>query len=243
MSLVIDLILVLIIVISIIVGYKRGFADRALGLLSGVAAFIIAFLTAPKLQQFIYERFVFNRLTVFISEKLSALAEGSNFKNLLEEGAANESLKAFLANIGVNYDSVCEQISSGGAAESISQNISEPVARIAAYALAFIIIFLGALLALFLIRLIFKALVKLPVLKTADKVLGVIFGAVIGIAVVWVISIALKMSLPYLTALWPQLFPEDLFETSYILRLFYDVNALKDIFDYKKILNTGLLLR
>ncbi len=239
MSIVIDIILVAIVIISIIIGIVRGFADRALGLLSGVASFILAIVFAPALSSFFYERYLFSRLTNFISEKLQALAEGSELKNLLENGSANENFRRLLENLGIDYGTVSGKISDGAA--GISESIAEPASRIASYAVAFILIFLASLLAFFLIRLLLKLVIKAPALRKADRIIGAIFGAVLGIAVVWVISIVLKMGLPYLSTLIPEVFPEDLFEKSFVLRIFYDINALKDMFDFKKLRSAGML--
>ena len=97
------------------------------------------------------------------------------------------------------------------------------------------VLFLVSLLLLWILRHVLDLAAKLPVIKTANKILGLAVGAVLGVLIVWVLSAMLKLGLPYLSVMAPKVFPPDLFERSYVLRLTYYLNALRGAVDFSYI--------
>ena len=130
-------------------------------------------------------------------------------------------------------DSVAQQTDK--ALDGIATHIAEPVSYALSYALCFIIIFVLVLVALWLIKHLLKLTEKLPVIKQANKVLGLVVGGVLGIIIVWVLSIMIKLGLPYLNVVAPTVFTEDLFEKSIILKLTYYLNAVRAMIDFSYI--------
>ena len=227
-----DAVLVLIIVLGMIIGYVKGFIDQVLDLLSGIAAFFAAYFLTPLIAPFISRQFLLTEISQKIAELVGGLGEG-----IFGDGAANETFRTITEKFGADYDAIKSEYLTAAsqnwktAGDAIADRIAEPVAMALSYALCFIVIFLLALFILWLIKHLLDLAAKLPVLKHANKFLGLVTGGLLGILIVWVLSLGLKLGLPYLNTLAPAVFPEDLFERSYVLRFAYYLNALRSVFD------------
>ena len=241
MHIVIDIILVVIIGLCAFIGYKRGFINQIIDLLSGIIAFFTAYFVTPLVAPFISERLFYSGISSHISDVLNGILNGTGASELFGDGQANENFRNFLSKFGADYDSIKEGFmtkaaeSSEDAVAGITDKVASPVSYAVAYALCFILIFILALIILWIIKRLLNLAAKLPVLSHANKILGVVAGVIIGILIVWLLSIILKLCLPCLHAAAPSVFPEDLFERSYVLRLVYYLNVLRAMIDFSYI--------
>lgn len=240
MFILIDVILVAVLVICMIIGWVKGFIDEVLRLLSGLLAFFIALFLTPHIAPVLNDHLFYGRISGYMSEQMDEI-DRNNEGDMLEEGKANDALRALLEKLGADYDEIKESISKrandGEQAlkEGITEKAAKPVSYAISYAICFVVLFLVSLLLLWILRHVLDLAAKLPVIKTANKILGLAVGAVLGILIVWVLSAMLKLGLPYLSVMAPKVFPPDLFERSYVLRLTYYLNALRGAVDFSYI--------
>ena len=239
MYIIIDIVLLAIIVICMIIGWVKGFFDQIISLFSGVIAFFVAYFVTPLVAPFVSEHLFYNR----ISEKAAELIHGleGNAAELFTTSKANETFKNILERFGADYgaiqtkfaDSVSQQADK--ALDGIATHIAEPVSYALSYALCFVVIFILVLVALWIIKHLLKLTEKLPVIKQANKTLGLVVGLILGIVIVWVLSAMIKLGLPYLNVVAPEVFTEDLFERSIILKFTYYLNAVRAMIDFSYI--------
>lgn len=240
---IVDLILAAIIIICTIIGFIKGFIDQVLDLVSGIAAFFTAYFVTPLVAPFVNEHLFYNKIATQTSNVLHNMYEGSGISALFSGGEVNEAFKNFISKFGADYDSLKQSFSEKAASSAeeaisgITEKVANPVSYAISYALCFIVIFIAALFLLWLIKHLLDLAAKLPVIKHANKALGLVTGALLGILVVWVVSLGLKLGLPYLHVMAPEVFPEDLFEKSYVLRFSYYLNALRSMIDLSYINN------
>lgn len=225
-----------IIALCMIVGFKKGFIDQILDLVSGIAAFFTAYFVTPLVAPFISKQLFLPKISQKIAEAIGGLGDG-----IFEKGSSNEAFRSMVEKFGADYDVIKDKYMTMAseqwdkAGDAIAEHIAEPVSLSISYALCFVVIFIAALFILWLIKHLLDLAAKLPVLKHANKALGLVAGALLGILVVWVVSLGLKLGLPYLNTLSPDVFPEDLFEKSYLLRFMYFLNILRAKIDFSYI--------
>ncbi len=242
MYIIVDIVLAAVFAVCLIVGWKRGFIDSALRLLSWVIAFFVAFFVTPRVAPYVNEHVFYGKISSYTEHMLEGMENGGGAEKLFGEGDENSAFREFIEKFGADYDQIKQtavEKSSEGAhtlVEGITEKIAAPVSYAISYALCFILIFIVSMLLLWLIRHLLDLAAKLPVIKTANKILGLILGGLMGILFVWVLSALLKLGLPYLTIMAPKVFPEDLFERSIILNLTYYLNALRGALDFNNII-------
>lgn len=240
MFIIIDVILVAILVICMIVGWKKGFIDEILRLLSGLIAFFIALFLTPHVAPVLNDNLFYGRISGYMSEKMDDIDREKD-GDIFGSGSANEAFRDLLEKLGADYEQIKESVTERAekndeeVKQSITEKAAKPVSYAIAYAISFIVIFLLAILLLWLLRHVLNLAAKLPVIKTANQILGLVVGALFGVLIIWVISAMLKLGLPYLSNMAPKIFPSDLFERSYVLRMTYYLNALRGAVDFSYI--------
>ena len=241
MFIIVDIVLVAIIALCMFIGWKRGFIDQILTFFSGLIAFVAAYLLTPLLAPLVSKHLFFTQISQKASELIHNIGDGISGAELFGGGKANETFRAILQRFGADYDVIKEKfaslVSEGSdkASDAIATHIAEPVSLALSYALCFIVIFIAALILLWILKHVLNLAAKLPVIEKANQALGLVFGALIGIIIVWVLSAMIKLCLPYLNILQPEVFPEDLFEKSFVLRLTYYLNAIRSLVDFSYI--------
>lgn len=234
MYLAVDAVLVAVIALSAFIGYKKGFIDEILDLVSGIVAFFAAYFLTPLAAPYVNDHFLFDKISQKAADLINGLIAGSG-GDVFGDGSANETFRSIVGKFGADYDVIKDRFTgmmsqqSAKAVSAISTHIAKPVSYALSYALCFIIIFIAALFILWLIKRLLDLAAKLPPLEKANKALGLIVGVLFGILFVWVISVVLKLGLPYLSVMAPSVFPEDLFEKSYVFRAAYYLNALRSM--------------
>ena len=237
MSLVLDGIIILIFVIFIAAGVKKGFVKSALGIVSTVAAAIIAINLYPFVSQMIRDTVVYSNLTGNLNEKISTYVGDSldedKLSGLIDD--APEGFKLALKGFGTNVENVkkefSEMIKNGeeNASEKIADYIVTPAAEMVSNAIAIILLFFVSLLLLNLIILLLDLIFKLPVLKTANKFLGGVAGFLVAILVVLLFCTAVNVALPYLAGAGVNIDPETA-KGAFIFRMFTEINPLAFIY-------------
>lgn len=241
MFVIIDIVLLAIFALCLFIGWKRGFIDQIFSLLSGIAAFFTAYFVTPLVAPVVSKHLFLDRISEKISELIHNIGDGISGADLFGTGKANETFCGILEKFGADYDAIKENFAetvsqnADKASDAIAKHVAEPVAYALSYALCFILIFIAALIILWLVKHLLKLTEKLPVIKQANQVLGLIVGGVLGIIIIWVLSVMIKLGLPYLCTVAPKVFPEDLFDRSLILKIMYKLNAVRAMIDFSYI--------
>nr|MBQ4319135.1 CvpA family protein [Clostridia bacterium] len=235
MSIIIDILLVAIIVIGVAVGVKKGFVRSVMNFVTFIASFICAWQFTPILAEYYCNSHIMSKVTGAVSDAISAII-GNGVSAVTLDDLIAEQPPAF-SDIVNRYSASIEELErfyynqTASGAEAIQHSVSEfiagPVAETLAVVLAFLSIFLGVTVVLTLAAAILDLIFKLPVLNTLNRVLGCMIGAFCGLLYTWAAAIVLVAVIPSLTALYPEVFSESLFENSILLNVFYDYNPFR----------------
>lgn len=233
MGLALDIIIALIIIVTVISCTKKGFVKSVMGLVSVIAACIIAYYLTPVLSPVINEKFVADKITDSVAEKISDVSnnvsgDGFNLQKAFDNADEN-GLADLLASFGLTVDDVSSVFktqtnASDETVSEVSGSIAEGIANTISNVISFIIIFLGALIVLGIITLILNALCKLPVLHGANRLLGFIFGCLCAFIYSWLIAKLSVVIIGALSAVNPGVFHTDVAEGTTLLKFFYGVD-------------------
>lgn len=177
---VIDALYVVLAVITVVVFTKRGFIESVFRSGRMIAAAILAYFFGPRLSAVIYERWIYQGITGWVTEKiedvLQSTAEAVNVDGMIES-------LPFLVKQLIDADAIKEKYSVEGSsieaiAADFSANVSQPLSSLLSNLIAYTVIFLVSLLALWIVFKILDGIFKLPVLNAINKTLGFILGVV-----------------------------------------------------------------
>ncbi|MBO4422505.1 MAG: CvpA family protein [Clostridia bacterium] len=233
----VDIALGAVILIFIAIGFIKGFIDQIADLLSAAAAFVCAFLFTPVIAPVINDKIFYPRISAYASDALTKAVGGADLSTMFEDGRAAPLLKDLLGLFGADYDSIkaafFEKISHSyeAAVANVTEKIASPVSYALAYAVCFLVLFVVVFIVVWVLTHALGLFSKKDELRRADRILGALLGAVTGVAVAWVLAIVLRMGLPYLQILKPSVFPDDLFERSYLFKAAYYINPLRKVVD------------
>ena len=96
MHIIIDVILAAILVIFIIIGWKKGFIDMIMRLLSGLIAFLCALLLTPKIAPVVNDKLFYNSISNYMSSAIEKINGENGEGELFKSGDANDSFRALL---------------------------------------------------------------------------------------------------------------------------------------------------
>lgn len=184
------ILVILIIATAALIGWKRGLISVIFGLVSMIAALILATIFGPKLSDLIQTKTeVKAKLAVKLSEtlKLDELAlefpDGEGFMEKLE-------LPTVLTDM-LHTEGLSEKLNLNNLAETASTKVAESIsnflAGLALAAVCYIIVFLVALIILNCLRGVLNIFSKLPLLKEANALGGLVLGLVQGILIIWIL--------------------------------------------------------
>jgi len=235
MSIIIDILLAAIIVIGIAVGVKKGFVRSVMNFVTFIASFICAWQFTPMLAEYYLNSHLMSKVTNTVSDAISSIIGNGigsiTVGDLIAEQppAFSDIVSRYAANITDLERFYYTQVSTG--TEAIQRNVSEfiagPVAETLSAVLAFLSIFLGITIVLTIAASILDLIFKLPVLNSLNRALGFVIGAFCGLLYTWAAAIVLVAVIPSLTALYPEVFSESLFENSILLNVFYEYNPFR----------------
>ena len=196
MSYLIDIILVALIVLIAFIGSKRGIILTVFDLLSGIASFLIAKLTAPFAAEFVYDNFAKAAVTAFLEQKYSDVQSAmtdavSSVFGFLPEGMYTFAQKAGLIDASALSQDVLSKITTVAELEA---NIARPVVLVVINIICFAAISCVALIALRIVgRFISGIVSKFKFTDKINSLLGGIFGVIKGIIYVFIIAVVLSI--------------------------------------------------
>lgn len=230
MAYIVDLVLILIFSVCVLVGWKRGFIKTVMSLITGILSFLLAYIFASPVAGFLNTKLIYPFFSEFAKEKLYAVSDSA--ESFLEGGANNAKLVEAFEKLGLDYSVIAEKLSGAveGGVDGIASAAAEPLSNAVSFALAFIGILILSFITLKIITAVLDLAAKLPVINKANTALGIAFGAIEGAFIVCVIATVAILVSPYVTALYPEAFPESLTEGSFVLGLVDRFNPIELIF-------------
>lgn len=233
-AIIIDIIFVLIVAVSFIIGLKMGFIKRIMSLLCLVIALVVAWNFMGSLGAYFNDKFFSEKMSDVVYSSLRDFTVSPSGESKIDELVSEtpDALKDILKGFGCDEETFAEYCSASAEKKAdeltrdVAEKISEPIAKKISNAAAFLVLFAAAYILLTLVLKLIDVIVKLPVLNFANRILGGAFGALTGLLTVWLLSIIIVKSLPYLSSVYPAVFSENLLDKSVILNAMYDFNPL-----------------
>lgn len=169
----IDLILVLLILIMGIVGYKKGFLKKAIGLVSFFVALVVALVFCKQFANFLkghdiiygglYDTWYLKFSEV---EAIQMLESSENLANSLN---TELNIPKFLCDSIAN--SILSNVSAQGIVEKLTTAVADLLMVIISACLLFVIVFVGA----FILKIIVHILRGNAIIKCVDGIIGIVF--------------------------------------------------------------------
>ncbi len=115
--------------------------------------------------------------------------------------------------------------------DNILPDYPTEISHAAAYIIAFAVIYVVAHIGIAIATSILDIISKLPILNFTNKSLGIAMGGVLGLVYAWIFAIILNYAYPMLNSHNPEIFTEDILQSSILFPLIFNVNILKYLFD------------
>ena len=240
MSVFFDLVILVVVGISIFNGWRLGLVKSVMGFASGILAFFAAVFFTPFLGSFICNNYVMPPISNEVNSAMSSLLnvsygeEAYSTEKLFAE--MPETLSNMLDRFNIDKDEFVEKFSSklpttSDMVKEMSDAIAEPVAKTVSMVTAFILIFVVAVIILKIVTIVIGIVVELPALKQLNEVFGLVFGVLAALFYAIVLSNAFVYLSDALSVYNASMFPADLIDKTYLVRLFSELrlSMLADI--------------
>lgn len=225
MNIAIDVILAVVTASCIISGWRKGFVDTVMRLVSFFIAVLGAYLFCSIPAGYMYSGIFLPKISNMIEDSILSGGAGQTLAELFN------TKPEFFTDILNRYSTVGEVESFYNSGQSvsvadISAFMAEPIARTISNILGFVLVFIVLLIALGILTFLLDRICKLPVLKSANKLLGILSGAVSGLFFAWLIAAVAGGALPHLSKAYPEVFDPMTLENSIVLKWLYSFNPL-----------------
>ncbi|MBR1373708.1 CvpA family protein [bacterium] len=185
-----DLIVVLIVAAMAFLGYKRGFVKTAFGMLSFIAALVLAVcfykVVAAKLTENTgIDEWIYQTISGETRE-----GETESTEPVSEENA-NTSWRETFANLP---DKIKEELGVEEAKTQARSAVAEKAVGIGMNLISFVGIYVVARIVLIIVCFVLDSVMKIPGLKQMNEILGLAIGVLQGVASVFIV-LAIIMSL------------------------------------------------
>ena len=226
MGYVLDIIIVAVFVLCIANATKKGFVKTVMGTVSLLLALILTFVFYQPVKDKMIESGITDDLKVVIAEKLESIevdSEGNFDIDSLMENRPEEFLE-LLESFGIDYNELKLQYegwlsdSSENVREKMIAAIINPIVDLLASGITLLVLFLVCYFAIKLATYLLDKICKLPLLKQANKALGFVMGAINGLVLVYILSAAVVLLIPYLKTKGIEIDPA----SSFVFKLFAD---------------------
>lgn len=199
MAHVIDIILIALIALIAFVGSRRGIILTVFDLLSGVASFVIAKLTAPYASAYIYENAAKEKVIAFLEEKYSGIETAmtqtvENFISVfdfLPEGILTYAEESGLLDASSFSHDIISSITT---VSELETSIVAPVVTAVINMLCFAVIAFVSVIVLRIVGKLLSGLVsKSKIGEKLDTGLGAVFGVLKGVIYVFIIAVIISI--------------------------------------------------
>lgn len=166
---IIDIVLVLLLLITCFLGYKKGFLNKAIGLIGLLVALVVAFVFCTQLAGWF-------KSTGFIYDNVFGMIN-NNVSNAVNEVGNAQTVKEALLNLGI-FEPFAEMLSNridyAADVPMLISNISNFFTTICMNLISFIILFFGTFLCALLLKGVAAILRGNAIIRFVDGVLGIV---------------------------------------------------------------------
>lgn len=231
MGIVIDIIIVVVCAIIIFRGARSGLIKSALGLVRGIASFVVAYAFTPTVSDFIYRNFMLERISSGIRETIASVSITGDGTYNLSELFANmpDALTQIIGRYHVDADELtqmCKNVSDGSAdtVSEVANFIAQPVADMLSGTVAFLGILIASLIVFSIVMRLLDIVFRLPGLKGTNRLLGLVFGVATALLFAVVFSSIASSIITGLGSVDSELFGEQAVQSSHVMKFFSSVN-------------------
>ncbi len=187
MTYVLDIAVILIFALAVLTGYRRGFVKTVAGIVTFLAAVLVAATFAAPLSEWVYDTAVEPSIVSAVEEQLASAQDGAAQQVDAAYEALPQVVKNLLRDAGVADAATLGQVLPTMEGATMTAQVTAAARTVAmplAEALASVVLFvLTNILVSWLFRLL-NLVAKLPVLKNVNKSIGLLGGVLSGI--LWV---------------------------------------------------------
>ena len=179
---VVDIVIIVLLIIISVVGYQKGFLNKALGMVSFIVAVAVAFSFCTQLAT------IFKNMDIIYPSIYDAIYGNVSKSDILANPDA--SIVDVLVSLDIPKfiaEFVAKGIGEKMEAIDLAVQISEYVTKICMNVICFIILFVGVFVVALILKLISKILRGNAFIKFVDGILGVAFYASVYIAIIYVL--------------------------------------------------------
>lgn len=200
-----DVVLASVILFNLIRGRRRGLVKTVFGLVSVVAAIILAYAFGSTAGKMLRETKAYEDLTLRTEKSLV---------QYIEKSVSEDSEKAYesitdtpfvkqLEALGIDAKKQLEEYSDSfkeGAEETakeISKNLAQPLLEALSNAVGTVAVFFGAIVVFWILSKLLTTLCGLPFLRAVNKAGGTVLGFALGLIYAFVLCAVIKLIIPY----------------------------------------------
>lgn len=196
-----DILLCAVLVLAFFIGTRRGLLKTAWGLVSLVAAIILASIFHPTAVKFFKQTPLADNIAGYVSEKLTFDTETVDFQDSLPHDILPET-----------------ELNPGELGKQAADTLSQTVTNSAIGLICGILLFIAIRILLSVVYHILNVIFKFPVIKQTNKLLGGIIQTVLALAAVYAVLAVTAIS------------GTDILNGSYLCKLIYENNLLISLF-------------
>ena len=191
----IDIVYIVLAIIIVAISAKRGFIKSTEKLGKPVGSAILCYVFAPKVSAWVYGKFVFDKISTWVFEKLD-MALDSTMGTVNVDGIF-ESLPGIVKKF-IDKETISDKLGStmGSAEESIrsfSQLAAEPISRLISNLVAYAAVFAASFIVLFIVFKILQGLFELPGLNMINRILGIVIGLLSAFIILGALTLVLSL--------------------------------------------------
>ncbi len=178
---IIDIVLVLIMIISLILGYKKGFVKKAIGLVGLLVALVVAAVFCGKLSLFLQEEKVFYSIYTNVKNNVIDAMIENNMTNDAKSALTQMGVPDFLAVF------LADKITASLNPFELADNIATFFYGIAMNVISFVTLFIGVFVVTIILKIIANILRANAIIHFVDGLLGMVLYFCLTMLVVYVI--------------------------------------------------------
>ncbi len=187
---ILDILIVFFLLIACIIGYKKGFLKKAIGLVSFLVALIVAFVFCSQLAGLLKQYdVIYPSIYESVFENVSSSQAFMNPDATVADVLKGMDVPGFIADLLAK--AIGENIGVAQMAESISTYITD----MAMNAICFLILLVGVFIVAFILKIIANVLRGNFIIRFVDGLLGMALYACIFLVVVYLVFMILRYSM------------------------------------------------
>ena len=233
MNWILDIVVVAVFVLSVIIGFKKGFIQSVVSLVSLLAALLVAFWMSSVVANGVYTTFVEPPIKEALVEAIGVPTDSLQGDFDRAMGALPAFAVSFMEENGITSSTLVEKLSSATfetaeqMATAIMKTVVQPAIFFLIRCIAFVILFI---ILLFLCKFLGKFLggiIKHSPFKKADKLLGGVLGAVKGL--LWTVVIVTVIQMIVAFSAEDALISQKTIEETKVVKVFAQINLLDSV--------------